>query len=254
MYTVITVPAFNDNYIWLIRHENHCLVVDPGEAAPVLERLEVLGLELDAILLTHHHRDHVGGVLELLQRFPHARLYGPTQDPMPDHQGQWLEDGDRIDWHGLSLDVLHVPGHTLGHIAYHGNGMLFCGDTLFSAGCGRLFEGTPAQMYDSLQRLAALPDDTLVYCAHEYTLANLRFAHAVEPDNPAIQRQIGVISKLRQQSLPSLPSRLGDERHFNVFIRCEQDSVRFSAEKYALKCLENPEDTFAVLRAWKDVF
>ncbi|WP_323888916.1 hydroxyacylglutathione hydrolase [Aeromonas caviae] len=254
MYTVITVPAFSDNYIWLIRHENNCLVVDPGEAAPVLERLAALDLVLDAILLTHHHRDHVGGVSELLQHFPHARLYGPKHDPMPDHHGQWLDDGDQINWHGLSLDVLHVPGHTLGHIAYYGQGMLFCGDTLFSAGCGRLFEGTPAQMHTSLQRLAALPDETLLYCAHEYTLSNLRFAHAVEPDNLAIQRQIGVISKLRQQGLPSLPSRLGDERNFNVFLRCEQDSVKFSAEKYALKCLENPEDTFAVLRAWKDVF
>ncbi len=254
MYTVITVPAFSDNYIWLIRHENHCLAVDPGEAPPVLERLETLGLELDAILLTHHHRDHVGGVTDLLHHFPHARLYGPKHDPMPAHHGQWLDDGDQINWHGLSLDVLHIPGHTLGHIAYHGNGMLFCGDTLFSAGCGRLFEGSPAQMYGSLQRLAALPDDTLLYCAHEYTLSNLRFAHAVEPDNLAIQRRIGMISKLRQQGLPSLPSRLGDERHFNVFLRCNEDSVKFSAEKYALKCLENPEDTFTVLRGWKDVF
>ena len=132
--------------------------------------------------------------------------------------------------------------------------MLFCGDTLFSAGCGRLFEGTPAQMHASLQRLAALPDDTLIYCAHEYTLSNLRFAYAVEPDNQAIQQRIGLISKLRQQGLPSLPSRLGDEREFNVFLRCEQDSVKFSAEKHALKCLENPEDTFTVLRFWKDVF
>jgi hydroxyacylglutathione hydrolase len=173
---------------------------------------------------------------------------------MPEHHGQWLDDGDQINWHGLSLDVIHVPGHTRGHIAYHGHGMLFCGDTLFSAGCGRLFEGTPAQMHDSLQRLAALPDDTLIYCAHEYTLSNLRFAYAVEPDNRAIQQRIGLISKLRQQGLPSLPSRLGDEREFNVFLRCEHDSVKFSAEKYALKCLENPEDTFAVLRSWKDVF
>ncbi len=149
---------------------------------------------------------------------------------MPDHHGQWLDDGDQINWHGLSLDVLHVPGHTLGHIAYYGQGMLFCGDTLFSAGCGRLFEGTPAQMHTSLQRLAALPDETLLYCAHEYTLSNLRFAHAVEPDNLAIQRQIGVISKLRQQGLPSLPSRLGDERNFNVFLRCDQHSVKLSAE------------------------
>ncbi len=254
MYTVITDPAFSDNYSWRIRHEHHSLVVDPGEAPPVLERLETLGLELDAILLTHHHRDHVGGVTDLLHHFPHARLYGPKHDPMPAHHGQWLDDGDQINWHGLSLDVLHIPGHTLGHIAYHGHGMLFCGDTLFSAGCGRLFEGSPAQMYGSLQRLAALPDDTLLYCAHEYTLSNLRFAHTVEPDNLAIQRRIGAISKLRQQGLPSLPSRLGDERHFNVFLRCNEDSVKFSAEKYALKCLENPEDTFTVLRGWKDVF
>ncbi|HHQ4689469.1 TPA: hydroxyacylglutathione hydrolase [Aeromonas veronii] len=254
MYPVITVPAFNDNYIWLISHENHCLVVDPGETAPVLERLAALGLVLDAILLTHHHHDHVGGVGELLEQFPHARLYGPKLDPMPAHHGQWLEDGDQINWHGLALEVIHVPGHTRGHIAYHGSGMLFCGDTLFSAGCGRLFEGTPEQMYHSLQRLAALPDDTLIYCAHEYTLSNLRFAYAVEPDNPAIRDQIGLISKLRQQGLPSLPSRLGDERRFNVFLRCELDSVKFSAEKQGLKCVENPVDTFTILRQWKDVF
>ncbi|WP_250894682.1 hydroxyacylglutathione hydrolase, partial [Aeromonas dhakensis] len=185
---------------------------------------------------------------------PHARLYGPKLDPMPAYHGQWLDDGDQINWHGLSLEVIHVPGHTHGHIAYHGHGMLFCGDTLFSAGCGRLFEGTPAQMFGSLQRLAALPDDTLIYCAHEYTLSNLRFAHAVEPDNQAIQHQIGLISKLHQQGLPSLPSRLGDEKRFNVFLRCELDSVKFSAEKHALKCVENPVDTFTILRSWKDVF
>ncbi len=190
----------------------------------------------------------------MLEHFPHARLYGPKLDPMPDHHGQWLEDGDQINWHGLALEVIHVPGHTRGHIAYHGNGMLFCGDTLFSAGCGRLFEGTPEQMYHSLQRLAALPDETLIYCAHEYTLSNLRFAYAVEPDNPAIRRQIGLISKLRQQGLPSLPTRLGDERTFNIFLRCEQDSVKFSAEKHGLKCVENPVDTFTILRQWKDVF
>ena len=173
---------------------------------------------------------------------------------MPDHHGQWLEDGDQINWHGLALEVIHVPGHTRGHIAYHGNGMLFCGDTLFSAGCGRLFEGTPEQMYHSLQRLAALPDETLIYCAHEYTLSNLRFAYAVEPDNPAIRDQIGLISKLRQQGLPSLPTRLEDERKFNVFLRCDLDSVKFSAEKKGLKCVENPVDTFTILRQWKDVF
>ncbi|MGL5031972.1 MAG: hydroxyacylglutathione hydrolase [Aeromonas sp.] len=258
MYHVITIPAFEDNYIWLIQHQDRCLVVDPGEAAPVLARVSALGLHLDAILLTHHHQDHIGGVSELQSHFPMAQIYGPTLDAMPSLHGQWLSDGEEINWHGLTFKVMHVPGHTLGHLAYygqyHGQGMLFCGDTLFSAGCGRLFEGTPAQMYHSLRRLAALPDETLIYCAHEYTLANLRFAYAVEPNNLAIQRQLGLVSKLRQQGLPSLPTRLADERSFNVFLRCNEDSVKFSAEKYALKCVENPEDTFAILRSWKDVF
>lgn len=254
MYPVITIPAFNDNYIWLIRHENHCLVVDPGDAVPVQARLDDLGLELDAILLTHHHHDHVGGVDALLKRYPKARLYGPKLSPLPDQHGQWLDEGDKIGWHDLTLTVMHVPGHTLGHIAYHGSGMLFCGDTLFSGGCGRMFEGTPDQMHDSLMRLAALPDDTLVYCAHEYTLSNLRLCLVVEPDNLTLQKRIGQISKLRQQGLPSLPTRLGDEREFNVFLRCNEPNVKFSAEKQGMKYLENPVDTFAVLRRWKDTF
>lgn len=254
MYSVLTIPAFQDNYIWLIRQEKHCLVVDPGSAGPVLERLDSLGLALDAILLTHHHQDHTGGVTELLTAYPNARLYQPRHETQLHFDGTRVEEGDQIRWHDLTLSVLHVPGHTRGHVAYHGGGMLFCGDTLFSAGCGRLFEGSAEEMYDSLQRLLALPDETRVYPAHEYTLSNLRFAHAVEPQNRKIAEIIKEISKLRQQGLPSLPTTLGRERDVNVFLRCHLDSVRFSAEKHALSQLDTPQKVFHTLRLWKDVF
>lgn len=254
MPPVITIPAFNDNYIWLIRHENHCLVVDPGSAEPVLERLAALNLTLDAILITHHHKDHTGGVADLLAAFPLARLYLPQHDELPGLTGTRVEHGDTIRWHGLTLTVIHVPGHTRGHVAYYSDGMLFCGDTLFSAGCGRLFEGTAEQMYDSLERLKSLPDETLIYPAHEYTMANLRFALAVEPDNPAITAYTREISKRRQQGVPSLPTRLELEKQVNVFLRCNHDSVKFSAEKYQLSQLDTPQEVFRVLRAWKDVF
>ena len=249
-----SIPAFQDNYIWVLNDETgRCLIVDPGEAAPVLKAIADNRWQPEAILLTHHHNDHVGGVADLCKQFPNLVVYGP-QETINKGATKIVADGDKIALLGQQFQVFATPGHTLGHICFYSAPYLFCGDTLFSGGCGRLFEGTAAQMYQSLQRINTLPEETLICCAHEYTLSNLRFAHAVEPDNLAIQRRIGVISKLRQQGLPSLPSRLGDERHFNVFLRCNEDSVKFSAEKYALKCLENPEDTFTVLRGWKDVF
>lgn len=254
MYQVITVPAFSDNYIWLICKDNHCLVVDPGCAGPVLERIAVLGLTLDAILITHHHQDHCGGVTELLEQAPNARLYLPRHETTLGLDGIRVDEGDEIHWHGLTLQVMHLPGHTHGHVAYYGGGMLFCGDTLFSAGCGRLFEGSPEQLHHSLQRIGELPGQTRLYPAHEYTLSNLRFAITVEPDNPAIAAALREVSKLRQQGVPSLPTTLQREKEINVFLRCEHDSVKFSAEKHVYSPLDTPQLVFKTLRQWKDVF
>ena len=190
MFDVIRIPAFKDNYIWLLRKGASALVVDPGDSRPVLEVLAREGLTLESILVTHHHADHQGGVADLLTHFP-ARVFGPASESItaltqPLHGGETV----RLESVGVEFQIIAVPGHTLGHIAYYGSGSLFCGDTLFGAGCGRLFEGSPAQMHDSLARLAALPDLTAVYCAHEYTEANLRFALAVEPGNSDLLKRV----------------------------------------------------------------
>ena len=257
MIDVTPVRAFSDNYIWLIRglrDPSLAVVVDPGDAGPVNEALERQGLELHAILVTHHHPDHVGGLGELVGQHD-AQVYGPARERLP-VEGRALEDGANleIDPLGLRFSVMAVPGHTIGHIAYCGHGALFCGDTLFSAGCGRLFEGTPAQMLDSLDRIAALPDDTLVYCAHEYTLANLRFAAAVEPQNPAVKQRLAEVAELRARDVTTLPSRLGTERSINPFLRCRRPAVRAAAEAHAGRPLPEAEDVFGVIRAWKDGF
>jgi hydroxyacylglutathione hydrolase len=257
MLDVSPVRAFSDNYIWLIRapaDPARAVVVDPGDARPVDAALERLGVTLHAVLITHHHPDHVGGVRELAARHG-ATVFGPAREKLP-CEVRPLDDGDVVHLADLGLDfaVMAVPGHTLGHVAYLGHGALFCGDTLFSAGCGRLFEGTPAQMLGSLDRIAALPDATLVYCTHEYTLSNLRFAAAVEPGNADVLSSLEATRALRERDGISLPAQLGRERIINPFLRCREPSVRAAAESHAGHPLPDAVDVFAVVRAWKDGF
>lgn len=254
------VGAFQDNYIWLIRHGAHVAVVDPGDAAPVLQVLRGQGLQLDAILLTHHHGDHVGGVQALREHAPDVVVYGPAGETLP-HCDVALAEGDRVALPALALEVsvLDVPGHTAGHIAYHGRAagiapVLFCGDTLFATGCGRLFEGTPAQMYTSLAKLMALPADTRVYCAHEYTSSNVRWALAVEPGNAELQAWSDTVRQLRDANEPTVPTRLAQELAVNPFLRTAEPAVVAAAANHAGRPLEGAIDVFGALRAWKDGF
>lgn len=257
MLQVTPVRAFVSNYIWLIhapRDANQVLAVDPGEAAPLEALLAARALRLAGLLITHHHGDHVGGVEELLRQHP-VPVFGPAGESIPGRPRRLREaDEVRLDELGLAFKVLDVPGHTAGHIAYVGHGALFCGDTLFSAGCGRLFEGTPAQMTTSLAKLAALPGDTLVYCAHEYTLSNLAFARAVEPGNTEIVRYLEECRRRQERGEPTLPAILRQERNVNPFLRCAQPSVKQAAELRAGHALHAPQEVFAVLRRWKDGF
>jgi len=252
------LPAFTDNYIWLVRQGADAAVVDPGQADPVLEALRAQGLRLRAILLTHHHADHVGGV-EALSQATEAVIYGPARETLPRCDVR-LNGGNAVRLPGLGLDlaVLDVPGHTAGHIAYCGQAagrrVAFCGDTLFAGGCGRLFEGTPAEMHDSLSRLAALPPDTQVCCAHEYTLANLRWALAVEPGNRALQEWHGQASRLREAGRPTLPSSIALELDTNPFLRVAQADVAQAASRWSGRPLEGPVEVFAALREWKNQF
>ena len=257
MLDVSPVRAFSDNYLWLIRaprDRSRAVVVDPGDARAVEDALADLGLGLGAILVTHHHADHVGGVDELARRHG-AVVFGPARERMP-CAAHPLDEGDTVSLADLGLDfrVMAVPGHTLGHIAYHGHGALFCGDTLFSAGCGRLFEGTAGQMSGSLDRIAGLPDDTHIYCAHEYTLGNLRFASAVEPGNAAVLESLEAVRELRSRDAITLPTTLRRERQINPFLRCREPAVRAAAEARAGSTLPGPADVFAVIRTWKDGF
>ena len=257
--SVLTVPAFKDNYLWLIHDGTHAAVVDPGDSAPILAALDDHHLTLTAILLTHHHADHTGGVPELLARFP-VPVFGPGKDGI-DAVTHPLAEGDSVvvPGLGLALDVLEVPGHTLGHIAYvrrtPGLHWLFCGDTLFAGGCGRLFEGTPAQMADSLGKLAALPEDTEVYCAHEYTVSNLRFAQAVDAGNEALALRVRDEEAKRAAGLPTVPSSIGLERSPNPFLRYREPAI-VAALVAAGKLGDGatPVQAFAALREWKNVF
>ena len=258
MFDVIRIPAFKDNYIWLLRKGASAVVVDPGDARPVLDLLEREGLTLTSILITHHHADHQGGVARLLENYA-APVFGPATESITAIT-QPLFGGEMIRLEALDLEfqVLAVPGHTLGHLAYFGSGCLFCGDTLFTGGCGRLFEGTPAQMHDSLTRLAALPEQTAVFCAHEYTEANLRFALAVEPHNRRLRERVDEVAVARAKGWATVPSTLALEKATNPFLRCTEAEVVTTAGSRAVlnKQAFSGEslDVFAVLREWRNSF
>ncbi len=249
---VVPLRAFKDNYVWTLRNGRHAAVVDPGDARPVLDYLAAEGLGLAAILATHHHPDHVGGVAELVAAHP-CPVYGPRGEPIPTLTRP-VGGGDTVTVPelGLSLEVLDIPGHTRAHIAYYGANMLFCGDTLFACGCGRVFEGTPAQMHASLEKLAALPDETLVYCGHEYTLANIGFAKAVEPRNAQLLAREASDAKLRERDLPTLPSTMGREKATNPFLRVRDPGVAEAASRYLGRRVGDPAAVFAALRQWKN--
>jgi hydroxyacylglutathione hydrolase len=249
------LPAFADNYIWTLRDSpaGAPVVVDPGDAAPVLAMADAAGIAPAALLLTHHHPDHIGGVAELLRRWPGLPAFAPADERI-DLPCRRVGDGDVVEVGAWRFDVLAVPGHTLSHIAFHGHGLLFCGDTLFSLGCGRLFEGTPAQMLASLDRLAALPAQTQVCCGHEYTLANAAFAAAVEPANPALQRRTADVRALRDRGAPSLPALLADEVAANPFLRVDAPAVGAAIAARLGRAPAGRAEAFAVLRQWKDGF
>ncbi|MCB1672520.1 MAG: hydroxyacylglutathione hydrolase [Gammaproteobacteria bacterium] len=255
------IPAFADNYIWIFSDPgtNQACVVDPGDSSAVIKYLESHGLTLSTILVTHHHPDHTGGVKDLTNRF-NSKVYGPKNSPF-DGIGQELEENNTVSVFGYQFRILQVPGHTLDHIAYYcesppsgGRPLLFCGDTLFAAGCGRIFEGNPVMMFASLQKLAGLPAATEVYCTHEYTLANLKFAATAEPDNPQLQERIAAARITRQRDLPTLPSSIALELATNPFLRCAETPLLTAASQHAGAELQDPVEVFATLRRWKDQF
>jgi len=253
---LIPLPAFTDNYIWLLHDGHDALVVDPGDARPVVDALQREGLRLQAILVTHHHPDHTAGV-DALRDATGATVWGPARERIPEPLIR-VQGGDRVSALGLEFEVIDVPGHTAGHIAYYcaasqGAPLLFCGDTLFSGGCGRLFEGTPAQMLASLDALAALPGDSRVCCTHEYTLANLRFAMAAEPDNTTLSRHYATCQTLRDQQRPTLPSTLALELQINPFLRSRLPALIKAAQTFDARASDEVS-VFAALRQWKNQF
>ena len=257
MIKIIPLPALSDNYIWLLMapDSRSAYVVDPGDANPVLHALEQQNLTLCGLLITHHHWDHVDGIPKLLEHYPNIPVYGPAHEKVFGVT-QPLKEGSKITLKELNLTfhILDIPGHTLGHIAYHNNDLLFCGDTLFASGCGRIFEGTPAMMHESLRKLKALPDETQVYCAHEYTQANLEFALHVEPNNSLIEARLQKVQALRKHNKPSLPVSLKEEKETNPFLRCHEAGIQSSVIQHAPNTSKNEVDVFAALRAWKDNF
>lgn len=255
MMQVISVPAFTDNYIWFISNEErkYVAIVDPGDAQPVIEELEHRSMQPIAILITHHHRDHVGGIEKLLEAYPDLPVYGPAHEVIP-HLTKALGEGQhvKLEQLGLEFTVMDVPGHTAGHIAYYGEGSLFCGDTLFGNGCGRVFDGSLEDLYHSLQRIAELPSETLVYCTHEYTVDNIGFAKWVEPDNTVLDERLEECWELLDSGRPTVPFELGHEFETNPFLRTHVPEVIARAEEIAGRETHTPADVFAVLRIWKD--
>lgn len=257
MFKTAPISAFNDNYIWALVSEDaqSVAVIDPGDAAPVETFLQQQGLTLSAILVTHHHGDHTGGINALMQNRD-IPVYGPARSPFKGITHP-LTQGDQVELYGNVLEVTEVPGHTLDHISYCCAGetpQVFCGDTLFLAGCGRIFEGSATQMFTAMEYYLSLPDTTQVYCTHEYSLNNLRFAAAVEPDNAAIEQSIRDCQNLRDQDKPTLPTSIGAEKLINPFLRSNHESVAASATNFAAKPLNTPLDVFTAVREWKNVF
>ena len=254
MLTIFPLPAFQDNYIWMIHDQKFAVVVDPGEATPVRSYLTTHNLQLTAILCTHHHHDHTGGISELVQVY-NVPVYGPLQENVPciTHR---LGEGDRVELvePNISLEVIDIPGHTRGHIAYLNNSGVFCGDTLFGCGCGKLFEGTATQLWQALQRLAQLPDASKIYCGHEYTEANIRFALACEPANSALLQRQKMVQALRAMGQPSLPSTMGIEKATNPFLRCTEPEI--IASVLSMMHIQQTDEIsiFTALRLWKDRF
>ncbi len=259
MIKITPISAFSDNYIWMIQSEDsdRAYVIDPGDAVPVEKALAASGLDLAGILITHHHFDHTGGI-ELLVKDRDIPVYGPAKSNIPSITHE-LVNGDTFAINDMPIEVFSTPGHTLDHIVYYltppnESPLLFCGDTLFSGGCGRLFEGTASQMFNSLMKLTAFPDDTRLYCAHEYTLANLKFAQAVEPENNEIRKRIIDVQQLRKQLIPTLPSTLLIERQSNPFLRCLEPDVISAARAYRESNHYDGASVLGIIRAWKDNF
>ena len=253
MFDITAIPALQDNYIWAIHHDRLAAVVDPGDAAPVLAFLNERGLQLEAILCTHRHADHIGGIA-VLRGVYNVPVYG-RRHPNNPHITDELREGDRLELEGVGIqfDIIEIPGHVDDHIAYLAPGMVFCGDVLFGAGCGRNFEGTKEQLHHSLQRLAQLPDTTRVYCAHEYTAANLRFALACEPDNPAVKQRIATTQQLRAAHQITLPSTIALEKATNPFLRCSQPEIIRTMQQHGMTDTSEL-GVFTAMREWKNHF
>lgn len=256
MPKIIPIPAFQNNYIWTIHNDQYAIVVDPGDAVPVIQYLDEQRLQLIAILVTHHHRDHIGGINDLVELY-NTPVYGPRREKIP-HLTHPLGEGDEVEFNQLNFraKVIDIPGHTLGHIAYLWDGGMFCGDTLFTCGCGKIFEGTPEQLHQSLLQLASQPDDTLVYCAHEYTEYNTPFALICEPGNAALKQRILDAEALRAHHKPTVPSTIQLEKATNPFLRCKEPEIIQKIEhQFGMQLPTGDEQAaFTALRKWRDLF
>lgn len=255
MNNIFAIPAFSNNYIWCIHDSKHAIIVDPGDASPVIKTLNEKQLTLTHILITHHHHDHIGGIKELKKTYPDVTVYGP-QNPQIDGIDQRLEEGSNIALHNPNIDlkVMETPGHTMDHIVFYNQQLLFCGDTLFSAGCGRMFEGTPDVFYRSLQKLAQLPEQIKVYCTHEYTLANLAFAAHVDPENTVLRDYQTWATTQREKNQITLPSNISEQKQINPFLRCNSQKIKQNIESIMNLSTESEVEVFAALRRCKDNF